>query len=100
MLRPYSDVPFSNVEGLLIDEIEVAPAPPQTPNGAHDRGDGTVTFALWAPWKSSVHLIGDFNNWDPTADPLAVDQDGLWWIEKQLGPGTHAYQFVLDGGTT
>jgi malto-oligosyltrehalose trehalohydrolase len=78
----------------------VAPAPPNTPHGAHDRGDGVVTFALWAPWKTSVHLIGDFNGWDLQADPLAVDQSGLWWIEKRLDPGTHAYQFVIDGETT
>src|SRR6476469_7124985 len=75
-----------------------APAPPSPPHGAHDRGDGTVSFALWAPWKKSVHLIGDFNNWDPQADPLAVDETGLWRIEKQLPPGTHAYQFVVDLG--
>ncbi|MBK9715595.1 MAG: alpha amylase C-terminal domain-containing protein [Kouleothrix sp.] len=78
----------------------VAPAPPNTPYGAHDRGDGTVSFALWAPWKKSVHLIGDFNGWDLQADPLAVDESGRWWIEKRLDPGTHAYQFVLDGETT
>jgi 1,4-alpha-glucan branching enzyme len=78
----------------------VAPAPPDTPHGARDRGDGTVIFALWAPWKKSVHLIGDFNNWDMQADPLTVDESGLWWIEKRLDPGTHAYQFVIDGETT
>jgi 1,4-alpha-glucan branching enzyme len=77
----------------------VAPAPQHIQHGAHDQGDGVVSFALWAPWKQSVHVIGDFNNWDMTADPLAVDESGLWWIEKQLEPGTHAYQFVLDGET-
>ncbi|HEX9373923.1 MAG TPA: alpha-amylase family glycosyl hydrolase, partial [Roseiflexaceae bacterium] len=78
----------------------VAPAPAGTPHGAQDRGDGDVSFALWAPWKKSVHLIGDFNSWDPQADPMAVDESGLWWIEKRLDPGTHAYQFVLDGEAT
>jgi len=85
---------------MLSQAPQVATAPASTPNGARDRGDGTVTFALWAPWKKSVHLIGDFNNWNMQADPLAVDERGLWWIEKQLGPGTHAYQFVIDGETT
>jgi 1,4-alpha-glucan branching enzyme len=77
----------------------VAPAPEHIQHGAHDRGDGVVTFALWAPWKKSVHLIGDFNRWDMAADPLAVDQSGLWWIEKRLEPGPHVYQFVIDGET-
>lgn len=77
----------------------VAPAPTHTPHGAHDHGDGRVTFALWAPWKKRIHLIGDFNGWNPKADPLAVDKSGLWWIEKRLDPGVYAYQFVLDGET-
>ena len=71
---------------MISEAPRVAAAPAGTPNGARDRGDGTVTFALWAPWKNSVHLIGDFNNWNMQADPLAVDENGLWWIEKQLGP--------------
>lgn len=77
-----------------------APAPAHTPHGAHDRGDGTVTFALWAPWKQRVHLIGDFNGWDAQATPLAVDPSGLWWAALQLEPGTYGYQFVIDGTTT
>lgn len=79
---------------------QVAAAPARVRHGAHDQGDGVVSFALWAPWKQSVHLIGEFNGWDPQADPMAVDSSGLWWIEKQLPPGEHAYQFVLDGETT
>src|SRR5688572_5048825 len=82
---------------MQAQEPRVAPTPPHTPHGAHDRGDGVVSFALWAPWKKSVHLIGDFNGWDMAADPLTVDESGLWWVEKHLDPGVHAYQFVLDG---
>jgi 1,4-alpha-glucan branching enzyme len=89
------------MDGQAVDAApQVAPAPANTPHGAHDRGDGVVSFALWAPWKKSVHLIGDFNNWDPHADPMAVDQNGLWWIEKRLEPGTYGYQFVLEGELT
>ncbi len=62
---------------MQAQEPRVAPAPTDTPHGAHDRGDGVVSFALWAPWKKSVHLIGDFNGWDIAADPLAVDDSGL-----------------------
>lgn len=83
---------------MITETPEVAPAP-GIPHGAHDHGDGKVSFALWAPWKKSVHLIGDFNDWDPEADPLKVDESGLWWIEKQLEPGTYAYQFLIDSET-
>ncbi|MFL5804002.1 MAG: alpha-amylase family glycosyl hydrolase [Roseiflexaceae bacterium] len=84
---------------MQVQTPRVAPTPPHTSHGAHDRGDGVVAFALWAPWKKSVYLIGDFNSWDMAADPLAVDESGLWWIEKRLEPGVHAYQFVIDGET-
>lgn len=89
----------TNMSETQTSNPEVAPAPEGTPRGAHHHGDGRVTFALWAPWKKSVHVIGDFNGWDKTADPLAVDDTGLWWIEKQLEPGEYGYQFVIDGET-
>lgn len=64
--------------------------------GAVDRGNGCVTFALYAPGKQSVHVIGDFNDWNRSADPLQSTKEGLWWIEKQLEPGSNAYQFLVD----
>ncbi len=68
--------------------------------GAVDYGDGRVVFALYAPGKQSVHLVGSFNRWDPRADPMEAAPDGLWWIEKALPPGPSLYQFVVDGRTT
>ncbi|MBM7845945.1 alpha-amylase family glycosyl hydrolase [Herpetosiphon giganteus] len=67
--------------------------------GAYDRSEGKVSFALYAPGKKSIHLIGSFNGWDRTADPLAVSKQGIWWIVKNLPAGEHAYQFVIDGKT-
>src|SRR6476620_9430172 len=74
------------------------PAQP-APLGAHEVTPGQVSFALWAPWKKSVHLIGGFNRWHPDADAMVVDTDGVWRIEKQFPPGAHAYQFMIDGQT-
>ena len=31
---------------------------------------GTATFFLTAPFKPAVHLVGDFNGWDPVATPM------------------------------
>ncbi len=48
--------------------------------GAHqtDRGKG-FHFALWAPSARSVSVIGEFNRWDPSSDPLkARDDSGVW----------------------
>jgi len=50
--------------------------------GAHltsEAGQTGVRFALWAPNARSVSVIGDFNGWDPQADPLASSGDpGIW----------------------
>src|ERR1044071_10458668 len=77
------------------------PAVQNAPDGtvpvAHDRGDGSTIFALYAPGKQSIHLIGDFNDWQRDADPLNVTEGGLWWIAKQLEPGQYHYKFVVDG---
>ena len=76
----------------------VAPAPDGTPHGAHDRGDGIVTFALWAPWKSSVHLIGDFNNWDRHSTMMKRQPDGSWKSELVLDCGKeYHFRYLING---
>ena len=84
---------------MTAEAPEVAPAPKGAISGAWDQGGGCVRFALWAPWKKSVAVVGDFNAWNAEADMLSIDQSGLWWMEKQLDAGSYAYQFVLDGET-
>jgi len=85
---------------MAVSKVRTLTAPPKNlRRGAHEIKPGMVSFALWAPWKKSVHLVGDFNHWDARATPLQVLQDGLWWVVLKLSPGTHAYQFVIDGQT-
>src|SRR5512141_1377698 len=77
-----------------------APAPPEGIfPGAVERDDGRVTFALYAPGKRNVSLIGDFNHWDRAADPMLSTPAGLWWIEKDFSPGRYEYQFAVEPGT-
>jgi 1,4-alpha-glucan branching enzyme len=63
--------------------------------GAVDHG-GHVTFTLYLPRKQSVHVIGDFNDWRPDADPLREIAEGLWSFERELPRGTFSYQFLVD----
>lgn len=56
-------------------------------------------FAVWAPNASSVHVIGDFNQWNKTSHPLYVrlDQSGIWeGFIPQLAAG-EAYKFHIVG---
>src|ERR1700761_8350885 len=55
------------------------------PAGANDGvtvlSNGTsVIFNLYAPGKTSVSLIGEFNNWQPTV--MNESTDGTrWWVQ-------------------
>jgi 1,4-alpha-glucan branching enzyme len=76
--------------------VEATPGPRLLPfPGAVDHG-GHVTFTLYAPGKKSVHLIGDFNDWQHDADPMHEVDGGLWSTEKDLIRGSFAYQFLID----
>ena len=50
--------------------------------GAHvgvQNGRSGVQFAVWAPNASQVAVIGDFNGWQPDANPLTRrDNSGFW----------------------
>jgi hypothetical protein len=54
-----------------------------------------VRFALRAP-AERVTVIGDFNDWDPTATPL-TRRDGEWSATVALKPGRYRYAFLVDG---
>ena len=68
--------------------------------GAHPAkaADGTpgYHFAVWAPHVQSVHVIGDFNDWDEAASPLTKSRTGDVW--EGFIPGVVAgqlYKFLL-----
>jgi len=75
------------------------------PAGAKDGvafiNNGTSAIVtLYAPGKTTVSLIGDFNNWSATASAMKKTPDGnTWWVQiDNLNPATeYAYQFVVDG---
>ena len=47
--------------------------------GAHVLSGGGVYFAVWAPNAHYVSVIGDFNEWNPAANPMTVrGGSGLW----------------------
>lgn len=57
-----------------------------------------VRFSLVAPAAASVSIVGDFNNWNPTALPMRRSADGrIWEIEVRLPLGRYNYAFLVDG---
>jgi glycosidase len=58
----------------------------------------SVIFNLYAPSKTSVAVMGEFNNWAPTA--MQTSKDGTrWWVQvDNLDPSKeYAYQYMIDG---
>ncbi|EHQ30622.1 alpha-amylase family glycosyl hydrolase [Mucilaginibacter paludis] len=73
------------------------------PTGAVDGvtyiNSGTsVIFNLYAPGKKTVSVIGEFNNWQPSA--MNQTTDGTrWWIQVDNLDASkeYAYQYLVDG---
>ena len=55
-----------------------------------------VQFVVDAPAAETVHLVGDFNEWQPTVELEDPDGDGVWTGRVPLQPGVHEYMFVID----
>ena len=56
-----------------------------------------VVILLRAPDAREVFLLGDFNDWDPTASPMKKDGQGLWKTSMLLAPGRYEYKLLVDG---
>ncbi|MFI5139000.1 MAG: alpha-amylase family glycosyl hydrolase [Sphingobacteriales bacterium] len=73
------------------------------PAGAGDgvtfiNNGASVIFNLYAPGKTSVGVIGEFNSWQPTT--MKNSKDGTrWWVQvDNLDPTKeYAYQYLIDG---
>ena len=57
----------------------------------------SVEFVLQTAADSAVAVVGDFNDWDPSATPLRPASDSLWSVVVPLRPGRYRYTFVVDG---
>ncbi len=90
------------------DPDPVVPSNPANPlpAGAKDgvafiNGGTSAIVTLYAPSKTTVTLIGDFNDWQGGTNyqmKLAPDNN-TWWVQiDNLNPATeYAYQFLIDG---
>lgn len=60
--------------------------------------DGGAVFHFYDADAKRVYLVGDFNNWSPSADPMKDENgDGNWKLFYPLPPGVYQYKFVVDG---
>ena len=67
------------------------------PHAGVTDAEGLVPFVLKAPHAARVAIVGDFNDWDPTATPMHRAGDNAWWVVVRLPAGRYHYAFVVDG---
>jgi 1,4-alpha-glucan branching enzyme len=56
-----------------------------------------IKFTYTAESATKVSLVGEFNDWNPDADPMQKDGNGKWIKAKMLLPGNLEYKFWVDG---
>ncbi len=67
------------------------------PTQVHDATGVTFRLVLERP-ADSVSVAGDFNGWQPGADPMRSADGGLTWtLTLSLPAGAHQYKFVING---
>ena len=49
-------------------------------NRGKNVGEPGVWYREWAPGAQSLSLIGDFNDWNRDANPMSVDDWGVWHL--------------------
>ena len=75
----------------------VAPAPVRS--AAATSADVALVpqpFVLEHPTAKRVYVVGDFNDWNPTATPMTRAEGGLWSAMVPLLPGRHIYGFMVN----
>lgn len=80
----------------------IAPLPEGIGDGiTYLPGDTAAYLVLFAPGKSRVAVLGDFNNWTETQEgQMNKTPDGnRFWIRigKLIPSAEYAYQFLIDG---
>jgi 1,4-alpha-glucan branching enzyme len=58
-----------------------------------------VTFEIpGSVWAEQVHLVGDFNEWDPHSLPFRHTREGKWQVAVELDRGReYRFRYLMDG---
>jgi hypothetical protein len=85
--------------GVALRGARRGPAPPSVVAGSPVAASAKpVQFQLVAPASTRVSVVGDFNDWDPQASPMArANERGPWSVRLSLPPGRYRYTFLVDG---
>ncbi|MFV0462610.1 MAG: 1,4-alpha-glucan branching protein GlgB [Nostocoides sp.] len=75
---------------VLGAHVQTYPGPMGTVHG--------TSFAVWAPRAKSVHVIGDFNDWDSRTHPMRLlGKSGVWELFIPDVTGGAVYKYEIRG---
>ncbi|MEY4660993.1 MAG: hypothetical protein RLZZ42_945 [Bacteroidota bacterium] len=99
---PGGNLVKDSIQFFVPGPAQVQPVPEGIGDGiTYEPGDTSAYLVLFAPGKSRIAVIGDFNNWTETqANQMNKTPDGSrFWIRiGKLIPGAeYAYQYLIDG---
>ncbi len=57
---------------------------------------GLTRFVVWAPHAQQVSVVGDFNGWDESADPMTRLEGGYWVAFTPLLENGTLYKFRIQ----
>jgi hypothetical protein len=94
-------VPRLTTPAAPVSPSRIAAAPDDTAGSlAATDSAHLVQFVFVAPTAQRVSLVGDFNNWEMGATPLAAGPSrSVWTVRVRLPNGRHRYAFVVDDST-
>jgi 1,4-alpha-glucan branching enzyme len=58
----------------------------------HDAG---VAFRVWAPHADKVSVVGNFNDWQETANPMEGEEAGHWYVDIHDAKVGDEYRYVI-----
>jgi 1,4-alpha-glucan branching enzyme len=66
---------------------------------ASNEGKVIVSFEIPGTiWAETIHLVGDFNNWDRHSLAFQPNRRGDWQIELELEAGReYRFRYLFDG---
>ena len=64
-----------------------------------DESNNGVSFRVWSPNATQVHVMGSFNFWSPNSHPLFDEGNGYWSVKVPFALPGSQYRFRIDNGT-
>ena len=97
-----STTKFDTIQFVATANTVIQDLPPGMTDGINYHTGGTsATLVLYAPGKSNIAVIGEFNGWSPTTPyqmKRTTDGNRFWVQLTGLTAGVeYAYQYLIDG---